>query len=1616
MYNSYQEHTQSIIESLLGYAKTRVSSVHSKLVSQFISQYYTNVAFEDLEARSLQNLYGAAISHWNLFYCRRLRESKLRVYNPHQEEHGWHSTHTIIELVCDDQPFLVDSIRMEINRQGLTNHCLINLGGIKVRRNKQHQVTNLYSINTKVHQVSAEAIIYMEIDRQTDPQTLENLRINLLRVLNDVNLAVRDWKPMQLKMQTAIAELKSLPLTELSKLELHETREFLNWLLENFTFLGYREYQAEGKGKSQALSLIPEKNLGVLSNKNVAKPSRFYSELPLDVRKLAISSQHVLIIAKTNTDSTVHRRTRTDYIGIKRFDAAGQVIGERQFIGLFTSDLYDNDPTRIPILRRKVTNLLARAHVSSTGYVAKHLIHILKTLPRDDLIQANENELFDLVMGIMHLQERRRIRLFVRKDVYSRYLSCLVYVPRDRFNTELRMKIQTVLLDEFRGNEATFSPYFSESILARIHYIIRINPKETFAYDIKAIEEKLKMVGRSWQDDLRESLLEHFGEEQGNMLSNKYYNAFPIAYREAFLPCSTVFDIKHIESLTSETDLAMSFYRPLNVLASEISFKLFRIGSIVPLSDVLPILENMGLRVIGEHPYKIRFGKDTAVWINNFSMTYCHGNMGLIEKIRDRFQEAFSQVWYGLVENDSFNRLVLGADLTWRQVTIFRAYAKYLRQVGFTFSQTYIEMVLNDNPAVVKLLMEIFNLRFNPDKKSSRSDTVEEKTKKIKHRFYAALDCVTSLDEDRILRRYLEVIEATVRVNYFQKTTGLVKPYISFKFTPCKIPELPLPLPEYECFVYGTRFEGVHLRNGKVARGGIRWSSRVEDFRTEVLGLVKAQNVKNAVIVPFGAKGGFITKCLPTDCSHEALMQEGIACYQNFIRGLLDVTDNLKDGKIEKPPQVVCYDEDDPYLVVAADKGTATFSDIANRVADEYQYWLRHGFASGGSNGYDHKKMGITARGAWEAVKHHFFDLGRDINKTDFTVIGIGDMAGDVFGNGMLLSQRIKLLAAFNHMHIFLDPNPHPKTSFKERERLFHLPRSTWESYDKTRISQGGGVYSRSLKSITLSPEVQKMLGLKKEKLVPNALIQALLKSKVDLLWNGGIGTYMKASTEAHQDVLDWSNDNVRVNGNAVQARIIVEGGNLGCTQLGRVEYALHGGKLNTDFIDNAGGVDCSDHEVNIKILLNAVLDASDITTKQRNILLASMTDEVAGLVLYNNYRQNVVISLSLRQQKVYCNFYQQYLEKKQGSINLELEFLPDSKVLSDRQTNLGKGLTRPEIAVLLAYSKISLYESILASDLPENVFFTRYLKKAFPKILGERYTKVMASHHLHREIIATQLSNCVVNDMGILFIYQMQGEVGASVADIVKAYVIAREILNMDAMWDSIATLEGSISAVVQLDMFEELIRSVRRGTRWFLRNRRNALNIKTNADAFSPHVKELKKTLKKLISGEEKAAFDKKYKALIKSGVPIPVASEVADIYTVHPALNIIEISFKSQVDLKRVAKVYFALSDALSLDWLRNQVDFYPIDSSWSILARSYFKANLDRHLCKLSTLVLQGNTPTDKAETLYTNWFNEKREAIESWQQVLAELRTYGTIEFTMLSVALLKLYELTLIVV
>jgi glutamate dehydrogenase len=1583
-----EQQKQEAVEAAAALAARSLGSAQTADVERFIRQFYSHVPPEDILTRPAEDLYGAALSLWRFAETRKPGTAKLRVLNPRLEEQGWRSPRTVIEIVNDDMPFLVDSVTAALSGQGLTVHLVIH-PILCVARDAAGKRTAL--LDGANGAGLRESCMHVEVSEESDAQRLAEIAATLERVLAEVRAAVTDWQKMRDRLAAIIADLKANP-PPLDAAERAEALDFLAWLGDdNFTFLGCREYRFGG-GRESGLDIVPKSGLGILRDDGYAifDGLRNFSTLPPDVREF-LREPRLLLITKSNRRAAVHRPVHMDAICIKMFDATGQAVGERLFVGLFTSLAYSRSPRAIPLLRRKVAHVMERSGFDPASHDGKALQHILDTYPRDELFQSTEDELFDTALGILNLQERQRIALFVRRDPFERFVSCLVFVPRERYDTALRQRFAAILEEAFGGTLDSFTTQLDESVLARVHFILRTQPGRLSVVDVAALERRLAEAGRSWADRLADALTEAKGEEAALALLRRYAGAFPTSYRERFAAAVAVHDIDRLEELRQGAPIAVTLYRTLEQESAELRFKIYRPGAPLALSDVLPVLEHLGLKVLTEVPYAIATADGAALAMQDFTLVVPAGDVD-VARDRARFETAFLRIWSGAMESDGLNRLVLGAGLDWRQVTVLRLYAKLLRQAGSAYSQAYMEDALAAHPAIARNLVALFERRFDPEGEDDR-DTEETRIAVAVER---ALDEVQSLDEDRILRAFLLLIRKSLRTNYFQRLPdGEPKPYLSVKLMSREIELFPLPRPLFEIYVLSPRMEGVHLRGGKVARGGIRWSDRKEDFRTEILGLMKAQRVKNAVIVPTGSKGGFVLKRPPA--TREAYQAEGVECYKTLLRGLLDLTDNIVGNAIVPPPQVTRHDGDDPYLVVAADKGTASFSDIANAVSAEYGFWLGDAFASGGSAGYDHKAMGITARGAWETVKRHFRERGTDIQTTDFTVVGVGDMSGDVFGNGMLRSRHIKLIAAFDHRHIFLDPDPDPARSFAERQRLFALPRSSWADYDRSLISKGGGVFERSLKAIPLSPEIRAWFSLNEPQLTPAELIQAILKAPVDLLWFGGIGTYVKAEAERHVDVGDRMNDALRVNAEQLRAAVIGEGANLAVTQRGRIAYALKGGRINTDAIDNSAGVDTSDHEVNIKILLDAVVAAGDLTLKQRNKLLHDMTDDVAELVLADNYLQSLALSLAeaqgLERFDRQCRVMREL--ERDGELDRAVEFLPDDQTLAARAA-AGRGLTRPELAVVMAYVKHTLTEALARSDLPEDPHLADDLARYFPKLLAERFGPAIAAHRLRRQIIATVVANDLVNRCGVTFVSEMRERTGRAAADVARAYAIVRQVFALDALWDAVNALDNQVPAAVQLEMLLAGKRLVERATAWFLR-RGERLDIQAQIDAFRPGVAALAEHISEILPSSQRAELARRADLLAQRGVPKIVALEAARLDFLVSAVDVVRLGIGSGLGIVELGRRFYAIGSRFRLDALRLAARRIKADTSWQKLAASALEEDFYAHQAKLTgQAIAAGGELAD--------WLKGRADAVARIEALVREIEATPAPDFAMLTVA------------
>ncbi|MFC5439972.1 NAD-glutamate dehydrogenase [Rhodanobacter ginsenosidimutans] len=1553
-----------------------------------------------------------------------------------------HPGRSLLQVVTDDMPFLVDTVSMIVaeNRQSIQAVIHPVLDAV---RDAEGQLLRLGDESGV-----PESIMHFEIDRIVDEALCSRLQTQVADALNDVRQAVGDWSAMRDKALAIAADLPHRKLS-LDEDSVREAADFLRWMADdNFTFFGYRQYEVVAADGEQVLRAVDSTGLGILRDSD-------HSLAPRSVRSLAASelphsgATDAIILTKTNARSHVHRSGYMDYVGVLKFDADGKAVAEERFIGMFSSSAYMTRPQDVPLVRHKVESVLVRSELKRDSHSGKSLRHILEVLPRDELFQSNEDELFATASGILELRQRARARLFVRRDRYDRFFACLVFVPRERFNTSVRERIEALLGEALHAEQVDSSVQMGEAALTRLYVVVRPRIGDHPDYDLGTLEQGVEAIVRNWHDDVRDALVRSQGEHEGMLLANSFGKAMPPGYVDDVSPAVAAEDIRALSLLSGENALRMSFYHPLKA-PETLRFKVYRSGGDIALSEVLPQLENLGLRVLTEHVYDIpRDGASLS--IQDFEVQPAGKLTFSVEQVGTLFEEAFEQIWRGNAENDGFNRLVLGAKLSWRQIAMLRGYCKYLLQTGAAFSQAYMEDTLNRYPAIAGLLVELFLARFDPRREDMSAEALKaagatlaaemealipanvqsaqpsliadlgaalsrpraEQIQAVESAIGVLLENVASLDEDRILRSFVSVIGATLRTSFFQHHEGAPRDYISYKLDPHQVPGLPKPIPYREIWVCAPRVEGIHLRFGAVARGGLRWSDRREDFRTEVLGLVKAQMVKNTVIVPVGSKGGFFVKRPPVDGDRDAQLAEGIACYRIFINGLLDITDNLVEGEVVHPQDVVRHDGDDPYLVVAADKGTASFSDIANAISIEHDYWLGDAFASGGSHGYDHKGMGITARGAWESVKRHFRSLGVDTQSQDFTCVGIGDMSGDVFGNGMLLSEHIKLVAAFDHRHVFLDPKPDAARSFAERQRLFDKPRSSWDDYDRSLISAGGGVYPRSAKSIPISAEVRTALGLKAdvEHLPPNELLSAILRAPVDLLWNGGIGTYVKAASESHADVRDRANNALRVDGGELRCKVVGEGGNLGFTQKGRIEAAQNGVLLNTDFIDNSAGVDTSDHEVNIKILLNDAVKRNELSVDARNEQLAAMTEEVGKLVLWDNYRQNQAITLmehqSVRRLGSMAHFIRTL--EAEGTLDRQVENLPSDAELAERKSR-EQGLSRPELAVLLSYDKMRLFQQLLDSDVPEDPYLSRELVRYFPEPLHEKYAEHMQRHRLKREIIATAVTNSTINRMGATFMMRMQEDTGQRPAAIAKAYTAAREILDARELWAELEALDSKVAEGTQTDAILKIWALLRHMTRWLLNRPGGTLDIAANVERYQGVVSDLRKALPHVLGKAGQGDFTcdrEKWEGL---GMPSALALRLARMPDLRAALDMAEIARQSDEPIEKVARIFYELGEALDLGWLRDQIEALPVEGHWHAQARGSLLDELNQQHRALAQQVLSMGVDDSGDVSAVQAWLQRDDATLQHTRSMLAEILTQNA-DYPIASVAVRRLAQL-----
>jgi glutamate dehydrogenase len=1564
--------------------------------TDFIEAFYAHILPADLALFSIEERDRIASSIWNLGLSRFPGEAVMRIFNPSRAIDGWTVDHTVIEIVNDDMPFLVDSVTGVLQKRGLSVHIVLH-PVIPILRDGMGKAYGVMSADAEGGR--DESFMHIQIDHCTSEEA-KLLEDEVRATLDDVRAAVADWGAMLDRVQEAIGDINGASGKAVSGGDVEELNAFLRWMIDdNFTFLGYRELNLEEKDDTiSSIRVIPGRGLGILRDDE----ARMFGGLRNTKMRLtpALRKYHhqneVLSIMKTHAVTRVHRVLPMDAIFVRRFNDQGFVVFERLFVGLFTSKTYAQTSRQIPLVRRKIANVITRLNFPPKSHNGRNLMHIISTYPHDELFQIGEDELYTNVLGILQLQERARVALFLRRDTFDRYATYLIYVPRDRYDSFLRERIQKFLEDAFCGTALSWQVRIDDSLLARLFGSIRLTPESPHP-DLAKLEADLREMCRTWTSRLRDRLVDAFGEAEALVLLSRYDAVFPKAYQEATDPSSALDDVRSLEKMRAKPSLIVD----VNEKGGDrVGLKLLQPERPLLLSESLPLIENMGLKIdyMGG-PYEIGIKGEAPIYVHEFVGIPAQESIVDFRKAKPVFEEMLAKVWSGEVENDAFNALTLRAGLSWRSVVLLRSFARYLRQLRIPYSHEMIAAALLAHPKAAEQICSLFVLRHDPALKGDRN----AKMKALEDELAESLAKIKVLEEDRIIRRYLNLVKSSLRTNYFQTDEiGAPKAHLAIKFDSRTLDFIPLPKPICEIFVYSPRVEAVHLRGGKVARGGIRWSDRRDDFRAEILGLMKAQMVKNIVIVPVGSKGGFIVKRPPAEA--DKMQAEGVACYKIMMHGLLDLTDNYKGGKIAPPPNLVRHDGDDPYLVVAADKGTATFSDIANGISREYGYWLDDAFASGGSAGYDHKGMGITARGAWEAIKRHFRELGKDIQTEPFTCIGVGDMSGDVFGNGMLLSPSMLLLGAFDHRHIFCDPTPNPAKSLVERKRMFALPRSSWNDYNRALISKGGGIFARSEKTIKITPEMKKAFGILADTLSPSDLMRAMLKADIDLLYFGGIGTYVKASTETQADAGDRANESLRIDGKDLRAKVVGEGANLALTQRGRIEYARKGGRLNTDAIDNSAGVDTSDHEVNIKILLRRAIDRKTLTFAARDKLLASMTDKIGDLVLRDNYLQTQALSVAEVQAPDIFAAHVRCMQvmEHEGLLNRAVEFLPDDAEIDERK-RLGKGLSRPEIAVVFAYAKLWLYQKILDSKLPDDPALQRDINSYFPEALQTGYAKDIAQHHLRSEIAATVVTNDIVNHAGagVLLLVAERGDVES----VVRAYILARDAFALPELWAGIEALDNKIPASMQTRMLIS-IRSALALAMERLQSDREAL---AHLDA---SIKTYRKGLEHLV-GWLSGAKDLGLKAFEKDdrldGVPETLAKRVNLLSVLVGASDLIDLGGKGKVPLADLAAIFFGLGKRLDIDRLTRlaiQKTRTPREHEAAISICKKLGAHHRRLTAQMAAKKARGQRQTVEA------WVLQNAEALKNYDALISESRITGVVDLPMLLLADERLCELS----
>jgi glutamate dehydrogenase len=1488
-----------------------------------------------------------------------------------------------IDIFTPDMPFIVDSVLAAVRARGGTirfvSHPVLPL-----------DPESLDVLGAAEAGARQESFLHLHVDPLPDEAARAAMTAEIGEVLDEVAAAVRGYRPMLERLRTLVRDFRANPPPVAPEV-LGESVQFLGWLAgHNFTFLGMREYAVTGDTENPNLEPVAGSGVGLLEKPDFRflRNGTDYVEMTPE-HAAFLASGDIVLVNKANVRTRVHRRAYMDYVGVKTFGPDGAVTGEVRLIGLFTSAAAKAPNAEVPLVRRKLEAVLARSGASRDGHAGKALIEALDSYPRDELFQIDTDALLEFATVIAALPDRPRVRVLPRIDRFDNFVSVLLYMPRDRYNSDVRARVGDYLAGRYEGRVSAYYPSFPEGDLVRVHFIIGRNGGSTPRPDRDDLERDITELTKSFGERLLDATPDP-------TVIGPYRDAFPPAYQARKNPAAALVDIAILNELND--DVALRLVSP-PAGGETASLRFYRAGHPLPLSERVPLLENFGFRVIDVETYTLTPEGSAEAYLHDMVVAPPAGVDLGADGVVARAEAALLAVWHGEAENDNFNQLTLKAGLDWPDVALLRALARYLRQLGFGFSQRYIAATLVKHAPAARALIDLFHARHEPGFAGDREAAVTAAEAAIA----AALERTQSLDEDRIIRRARNLIEASVRTNFYQRDAdGARRPALAIKFDCHRVDGMPEPHPFREIFVYAPRVEGLHLRFGAIARGGLRWSDRPEDFRTEVLGLVKAQQVKNAIIVPVGAKGAFVPRRMPAGADREAVMREGVACYRIFVSSLLDLTDNLEAGGLVPPPDVIRRDPDDPYLVVAADKGTASFSDIANAIATDRDYWLGDAFASGGSAGYDHKEMGITARGGWESVKRHFRELDRDIQTSPFTAVGVGDMSGDVFGNGMLLSPEMRLIAAFDHRDIFLDPDPDPAASLAERRRLFELPRSSWQDYRQTLISAGGGVYSRSRKAVPLSERARAVLGVGAGELTPAEIIRAILKAKVDLLWFGGIGTYIRASGETDAEVGDKANDAVRIAGGEVAALVVGEGANLGVTQLGRIEYARKGGRINTDAIDNSAGVNSSDLEVNIKIALGTPVRSGELTLDARNTFLASMTDQVAALCLRNNYLQTLAISIEQHRGLGAFPEHVGLIDRLEalGQLHRTVEFLAPDAELRQRAA-AGAGLTRPELAVLLAYAKNSLNAELVASTVPDDPYLGRELYRYFPALLTETWHDAVAGHRLRREVIATVLANAMINSGGPAFVSELMQATSADAGLIAAAYAASRDVFGLTELEDAADSLDNAVAGDAQLGIYESIQALLKRSTLWFLRNGRFEAGLSPLVARYAEGVRDVRLNLGTLLPPSLAAIIESHAAALGEAGVGAGLARRFAELPILSLAADVVLVAEHADVPVADAAEAFFGIVETFRLAQVIEQAGTIVLADRFDRMALDRSLANLARAQRDLSADVLAAGDG-DSAERL-SAWRAGHADAVERVIEAVRGL-TEGGLTVSRLSVA------------